>query len=245
MKNSDLLDQYFSLVRKRGLFSKHLRHYLNILFDNISFDNKRVLDIGGGAGLFSFYAACMGAQSVVCLEPEAEGSSPGIKEDFNFFQSNLSNIQQVELKATILQNYRPINDQKFDIVLLHNSINHLDENACINLRRDRRAINIYEGLFRNLSNLINKGGKIIIVDSSRLNFFALCGLKNPFAPTIEWQKHQQPKYWAKLLSNCGFTNPCINWLSFNRLGAIGKFFLGNMFASFFLNSYFCLKMEKK
>jgi SAM-dependent methyltransferase len=202
-----------------------------------------MLDIGGGTGLFSFYAACMGANEVVCLEPEVEGSSSGVLEKFKKLQLGLKDKYQVKLVSTELQNFDP-NDKKFDIILLHNSINHLDEKACTNLKYDSQAIETYRMIFQKLSYLASNGSKLIITDCSRYNFFALCGLKNPFAHSIEWHKHQSPKYWAKLLSDVGFRNPKVRWSSPNQLRSIGRLVVGNKIASYFLQSHFCLTMEK-
>ncbi len=137
MKKNELVDKYFVLVDQEGLYSSqyNLRFYLNYLFKNISFNKKTMLDIGGGAGLFSFYAACLGANEVICLEPEAAGSRSGMVEKFKKLQSGLQTLVQVKLVSTTIQNFNP-NDRKFDIILLHNSINHIDEEACIKLQYD-------------------------------------------------------------------------------------------------------------
>lgn len=224
------------------LFSRRLSFYLDNIFQDISFDGKTVLDIGGGAGLFSFYTACMGAQKVLCLEPEAEGSDREVVGKFKKFQSYLR-LPNVELIQDTLQNFT-WNNELFDIIILHNSINHLNEEACIHLRNDRVARETYIKLFQKISHLANVGAKIIVVDSSRHNIFSLFRIKNPLAPTIQWHKHQSPKVWAGLLSSCGFGKQRIRWLSFNRLGAVGKVLLGNKIAAYFLNSYFCLIMDK-
>ena len=151
---------------------------------------------------------------------------------------------QVRLERATIQDVNP-NNEKFDIILLHNSINHLNEEACIKLQHDDKAKETYKTALRNICALANNDAKLVIVDSSRYNFFALCKIKNPFAPTIEWEKHQSPMYWSRLLSDAGFHNPKIRWISFNRLGLIGKFLFGNILASYFLDSYFCLTMEKE
>lgn len=246
MKNNNKLNnKYFSLVIGEGLYSsrRSLEFYLNFLFKDMSFKGKSMLDIGAGTGIFSFYAACMGASEVISLEPEAEGSSQGMMEIFKKLQSGLMNQVKVKLVPKTLQDFNS-NDRKFDIILLHDYINHLDEEACMRLKYNIGAINIYRKVFEKLSNLASTMSKLIIVDCSRYNFFYLCLLKNPFASNIEWQKHQPPKYWAKLLSDFGFHNPKIRWSSPNRLHAIGRLALGNKFASYFLGSRFCLVMEK-
>jgi SAM-dependent methyltransferase len=246
MVKENNVDKYFKLVIQNGLYSKenYLKFYLNYLFNNITFNNKSMLDIGGGTGLFSFYAACMGADSVVCIEPEAVGSSPGIIEKFNRLRSSLQIEEIVKLEKSSFQEYKAYN-KKFDIILLHDSINHLDEEACINLQNDKIAIESYKKIFQKLSNLSNNNAKIIITDCSRYNFFAYFNINNPFAKTIEWYKHQPPECWAKLLVDVGFFNPKIRWTTFNPLYSFGRVLLGNKFASYFIDSKFCLTIDKK
>jgi len=59
------------------------------LYRNINFYNKNVLDIGGGAGLYSFYASVKGANKVFCLEPYAEGSNNKMQEKFNQIKDSI------------------------------------------------------------------------------------------------------------------------------------------------------------
>jgi FkbM family methyltransferase len=56
---------------------------LNSFFGNIDFSNKNFLDIGGGIGLHSFYAASKGARQVICLEPEADSTEGQVTTKFN------------------------------------------------------------------------------------------------------------------------------------------------------------------
>ena len=55
----NLVDKYFDVVRQEGLHQSpgNLRYYMRHLFQDIAFTGKRMLDIGGGTGLFSFYAS--------------------------------------------------------------------------------------------------------------------------------------------------------------------------------------------
>ena len=79
MSTEPNLEDYLSAVIKEGLYPNrgNLQFHLKTLFKDIVLENRRVLDIGGGSGLHSFYTACMGAKEVVCLEPETEGSRSG------------------------------------------------------------------------------------------------------------------------------------------------------------------------
>lgn len=150
----------------------------------------------------------------------------------------------VALKRVTLQSYYPCDD-RYDVVMLHNSVNHLDEKACISLLKEGASRAAYKRIFLAINTMMNREGFIILSDCSRYNFFPLLRLKNPFAPTIEWEKHQSPKKWAQLLEESGFVDPVIRWMSFNRLGNLGKTLSGNKVCSYFLNSFFSLKMKKQ
>lgn len=237
------IDTFFGVVpRELSSSAGRLRFYMDYVFDGVTFEDKSMLDIGAGIGMFSFYAACRGASKVVCLEPETEGSSHNITGRFLKLRDALG-LDQVKLVSNRFQDFDSDGD-RFDILLLHNSINHLDEIACIQLLHDSAAIQTYQALFLKLSRMARPGAKIIIADCSRHNFFDLCNVRNPFAPSIEWHKHQSPECWGRLLSNAGFRNLQIRWTSFSRLGKIGRMFLGNRYAAYFLISHFCLIAEK-
>jgi SAM-dependent methyltransferase len=240
--DSLLLDRYFDVVAQTGRTPGNLRFYLDYLFRSVELTGSTMLDVGAGDGLCSFYAACVGASKVVSLEPEAAGSSAGMNEAFERTASQLEQ-EQVQLVPQRLEDYEP-SDESFDVILLHASINHLDEDACTRLHRDLEAQTVYLRLFRKLAASAKPGAKLIAVDCARRNLFADVGVTNPFAPMIEWHKHQSPELWARLLARVGFTNPTIRWNSFNTLRSFGRLMLGNRIAAYCLTSVFCLTMEK-
>ncbi|MCL0044392.1 hypothetical protein M1N24_02540, partial [Dehalococcoidia bacterium] len=162
---------------------------------------------------------------------------------FKELQSNLRLFDQVKFDPTPVQAFD--SSTKFDIILLHNSVNHLNEEACMNLQHDNTARDTYGMIFQRLSGLARSGTKFIVTDCSRHNFFNLLNLKNPWSPTIEWHKHQSPKFWANLLQDAGFHSPKIRWTGINRLHSLGRFPIGTMAGSYFFRSHFCLVMEKK
>ena len=178
----------------------------------------------------------------MCLEPETEGSRSGIGAKFRKL-SEMLGYDHVWFEPVTFQAFDPAGKQ-FDIILLHNSINHLDETACINLLDDEVSQAIYMDMFSKLSSLASSGATLIICDCSRYNLFALLRIRNPFAPTIEWHKHQAPEVWVNLLSQVGFVNPSIRWTSFNTLRSPGRALLGNKLLSYFLRSDFRFTMEK-
>ncbi len=230
-------------VNESFISENNLKFKLNTIFKDIDFENKRVLDIGGGVGVYSFYAAACGASEVILLEPELEGSSEGFNENFKQLKEKLKDTK-VELKRKTFQEFAP-SAGEFDIVLLYNSINHLNEEACIHLRTSKEAQAIYSEIFNKLNTLMAAEGKLIICDCSNYNFFQLLGIRNPFTPTIEWEKHQTPEFWAQMLKKHGFSNPKIQWSAFPPFRQIGKWLFANKVGMYFTASHFCLYMTKK
>jgi SAM-dependent methyltransferase len=240
-QNSEL---FYQVIISEGLYSNrdNLKFHLDTVFKGVDFDNKRVLDIGGGKGLHSFYAAWRGAKEVVCLEPEADGSSSGVTEKFQKLSGCLR-LNNISLEQQEIQSFESA-DRKFDVILMHNVINHLDETACINLLEDEASKAIYKEIFLKISSLSANGAKLIVCDCSRYNFFALLKITNPFVPSIEWHKHQAPEVWIDLLREAGYVNSKVRWTSFNRLGNLGRVTIGNKIMSYFFTSHFCLLMQK-
>jgi hypothetical protein len=243
-RQKSLVDDYFSTIFELGLVNSKVnaRRHLEDLFDGIEIEGKRMLDIGGGSGIYSYYAGSMGGREVVCLEPEAAGSHSGVTGTFEKIRSRLPEAK-VTLDTRTVQEY-PTDGEKFDIIFSHASINHLDEDACVTLLEDSDSWNSYKSIFTLVGGLANKGARLIVVDCTRFSFFAFFGVKNPLCPTIEWFKHQKPEVWARLLEEAGFKNPSIRWEPIYRFGKPGKLLLGNAAAAYFLKSIFRLEMEK-
>ncbi len=239
------IEFYLEVMVSAGLYTlskENLRFQLGVLFKGVDFRNARVIDIGSGNCLYGLYMAYMGAKEVICLEPEAQGSTSGANNKFDSIRKSLQ-LDNIILKPIAIEEFEP-DTRKFDVILLYNSINHLNETACINLLRDRNARMIYERVISKISYIANPGARLIVSDCSRNNFFALLRIKNPFVPTIEWHKHHSPEVWVKLFEDAGFVSPKITWNSFNRLRNFGRVMLGNRLASYFLASQFTLRMRK-
>jgi SAM-dependent methyltransferase len=235
-------EAWSAMLSEMGEPADNIRFYCEYLFDDVALAGKTMLDIGAGDGRYSFFAACAGARRVVSLEPEVQGSRTGMLERFERTRG-LLRLEQVKLEPKRLQEYEP-HGEVFDVLLLHASINHLDEQACIRLRDDPTARDTYRHLVEKLAELTAPGGMVIVSDCSNKNLFARLGIRNPIAPTIEWHKHQEPELWVRLLGEVGFGSPRIRWTSFNRLRTFGRLLLGNRFASYCLGSLFCLTMVR-
>lgn len=238
---------FFDLAVNRKMYSRkgNLKFYLDNLFEHVELAQKEVLDVGGGKGLLTFYAAIKGAKKAICLEPEKAGSARGMIKAFHDIQQSFSETLPVELMPLTLQEFlQQTKPATYDVIIMHNSINHLDEEACIHLLKNDSSYRQYKNIFENVYRVMKKKGELIVTDCSCNNFFNDVGLKNIFVPTIEWHKHQQPGTWIKLLNEAGFRNPEVVWLSPNRLGRPGRFFFGNYFISYLTRSYFKIKIGK-
>jgi SAM-dependent methyltransferase len=238
---------FFDLVVSRKMYSGkgNLKFYLNNLFENVELAQKNVLDVGGGKGLLTFYAALNGAKKAVCLEPEQAGSTNGITKGFHDLRREFPESLPVELFQLTLQEYvQQAHAGIYDVVIMHNSINHLDEEACIHLLKSEASYKRYVNIFKDVYRIMKENGILIVTDVSCNNFFKTVGVKNIFVPTIEWHKHQQPGTWISILEEAGFKNPEVKWPTPNRLRRPGRFFMDNYFISYLTRSFFRMKMEK-
>lgn len=140
-----------------------LERYVRFLFNGVELSGKRTLDIGGGTGVFSFLAASGGASEVVCLEPEVDGSSKEVSGKFLRLLQRLGHPNVKMVRKTI-QEYRAA-PCSFDIILMHNSVNHLDEDAYANLGKGGEAGDRYRAIFRKVQEIAARRG---LLDCDRL-----------------------------------------------------------------------------
>ena len=224
---------------KKFLF-ENFKYYLTNSFNSISFKNKNVLDIGGGNGIYSFYAKLSGAKHVVCLEPSLDGSE---NHNLNYFNQikNKFDFKNIVFENNTIQNFKT--DKLFDLVILKDSINHLDEESCINLKLSEIYKKKYINILKIIYNLMTNNSTIYISDCSSKNFFSDLGISNPFVGEIEWFKHQEPEEWIKLIKMSNFKFNALNWSSLNSLKFIDP--LNNTkIISYFTSSNFRIIADK-
>ena len=107
MDNMLTVDSLLNLILEHKIFPRKnsVVYHFKDVFENISLENKKVLDIGGGTGVLSFYSGIMGAGRTVCLEPESDGSSAGMISQFEQLKKKLDDSLPVEQLPLTLQDY--------------------------------------------------------------------------------------------------------------------------------------------
>lgn len=239
----ELEESFRRLGKEMGLW-RHgyaLKCRCKQVFREFAFTGSNMLEIGCGKGLFCIWASIHGAKSVVGLEPLEDGAVETTEwyGEFNKIINEL-NISNIEMFPKRIQDFE-CEENIFDIVLSHGSINHLDENSCIHLLESSKARQAYLEIFRKVNRCMKNGGRLIIVEASNRNYFGDKGIRNPFAKTIEWNKHQTPEIWAELLSQCGFRKQKITWNSGTKLRYFRVYSI-NKKLSYFGRSSFRLEM---
>ncbi|WP_135366097.1 methyltransferase domain-containing protein [Halosimplex halophilum] len=213
---------------------------LELLFEGIDFTDQTVLDVGAGNGIYSLFAVCAGADRIVALEPAGDGSN-GI--NVNGVRTVAESVETIEVVSEPLQNFK--SNEQFDIVIMRNVINHLDEDATRDLLTDPTAHQRYQDIFGHLGDLTADDATIVITDSSRNNYLRFLGERNPFIGSRDWPIHQAPEVWATLLSHQGFAVRDIRWRStLSLLGPVGKRLFSNRLVSHLTSSNFILIMDR-
>jgi SAM-dependent methyltransferase len=238
------LQEFYKLSIEKGLYSSHsnLKNHLSFMFGNKPLKKKRILDIGGGKGLLTFFAAANGGIAT-CLEPEFDGSHLNMVRAFNDFKTSFQSCEgTATLRKELFQNFNT--EERYDLIIAANSINHLDEIAVTNIHSNPEKRSIYLKYFEKMYDLLRPAGQLIITDCDRHNFFNAIGLTNPLMPTIEWHKHQSPKIWTQLILEAGFTNSILKWSTPNSLGNIAKPFLANRLIAYMGLSHFRIEANK-
>ena len=151
--------------------AKRVHYYLSShLFKGVDFKGKTLLDVGGGRGVYSCITSTLGATKATIVEPIAEGSNDKMMREFEKIKSLLpENTAKISLVNNTFQEFDSA--ETYDIVLFHNSINHLNEPACEKLPKDEEAQQIYQNIFKKLVSLTHANSYVILSDASRANIF--------------------------------------------------------------------------
>ncbi len=219
-----------------------LDYSMGQLFQDSSVRGKSVLEIGAGDGFACVWCLLKGAEHVVAIEPETDGSTGGVNAAFSRMSEAIGIQRSVTyLPYTLDQYCREHDDRSFDIILMKAVINHLDEEAVSRLHlpgaeAERRR---YREVFGKVRDRLNPGGALLIYDVGRRNLWGNLRGRNWMAPTLDFNIHQQPGTWWALLQQCGFVDGRARWPAPYRLRNF-RMLLSNALAAYFLMSAFTL-----
>lgn len=197
---------------------KRYRAKAKFLFNGVQLVGKRVIDVGCGRGAFSLWTAFHGASYVKGLEPEGQGSTFGTLSTFQSLIASLGFSDKVEVFDLCLEELSA--GPNFDIIIMYNVINHLDEDAVIHLHNDNKAWLRYLAIARHLRGLLHAKGWLILADCGRRNFWRTLGIPSPMAPSIDWEKHQEPPVWIELFTQAGFRLHDWRWSPIYPFGSL-------------------------
>ncbi|MDN5855946.1 MAG: class I SAM-dependent methyltransferase, partial [Actinomycetia bacterium] len=200
-----------SISRRLGYrSSQRYRTRAEFVFDGISLDGARVLDVGCGPGAFTLWSALMGADYVLGIEPETDGATSGTRAELDRTVKEFELDERVETRPSLLHELTAA-DGQFDVVVTYNVVNHLDEDAVQRLPGDPEAEKRYRAIFSHIARLMKPGGTLVIGDCARSNAWGDRGKSSPFASMIEWDKHLDPDNWTSMLVQSGFEFMDLRW----------------------------------
>ena len=227
MFSRDLIDTGFDDRRGFGFY------FSRYVFDGIDLSSKNIADVGGGNGIASFYA-CVSDPSCNSwvVDPIEEGSNSQMMQQYSAFQNRFS-CERVRYHRDVIDTLE--HPQMFDILLLHNSINHIVEDL---LGLEQTDLTSFRQRLQSIISRLRVGGVLIVAECGRRNLWGDLGFKSPFSPTIEWKIHKEPEFWREILEPLGVEHLKTTWSARREFGSFGKRFLSNRFAAYVTNSHF-------
>jgi len=222
------------------------KYGLRRIFSGITFEGKRVLDVGSGRGLMSIYATLNGAHSVVSMEPELAGSQNTVVQIQRDRIANLG-LNNIDIVCDDFNTWAPP-DERFDILLSFASINHIYESPKHALRHSE-TYQKYLRIVCKMYDLLNDKGTAIITDACRYAFFSwmkAVGIRRPWRwrkSSINWRLHQNPRVWRQLFLEGGFNRVEIEYPVPYRLRHLEPL-LNTCPANFFLQGSFILRCHR-
>jgi SAM-dependent methyltransferase len=212
------------------------------LFGAVDCRGKDVVDVGGGNGALSVWAALNGARAVTCLEPEHAGATDGVFARARTL-TDAARFPNLRVLPLTLQQYAVSTPQSADVIVCNATINHIDETACSNLGWSNDARAKYLMIAQAFVQILRPGGVLLLADCSRQNIWPALKLRSPFAKTIEWTKHQTPGVWRKLFVDSGLTYVRTTWRSQALLGEKWSWLCRNYIAAHLGASLFVIEFQ--
>ena len=238
MKTFDVLLSKAGIARPDG----YEFYFSNYIYRDIDLDGKKILDIGGGNGIASFHALNSSANCCAWIvDPIVEGSNDLMFKQYNSLKKNYD-AERINFHRDYIDTL--LDPNAFDIIVMHNTINHIGEDILKDISYNNEAYSEYVSRLKTILDRLSSNGILIVSDCGSRNFFGQIGLKSPFAPTIDWDLHCEPRVWQQMIEDLGFSHIKTQWTARREFGFFGKIFLANRLCSYFLNSHFVSFYQK-
>lgn len=203
------MENFVEYVNEGRLFGRHgfaaLEWEARNLVGDAPLAGGDALEIGAGDGVFSLWMLHAGARSVTSLEPESDGSTNGVSGAAARHRARLKvGEDRWRFLPDTIQAF-PAAKTRYSVIMSRASINHIDEDGCVRLLEDPAARARYKAILGKIKDLMTPGGEFIVTDCGRVNYWdRLLKRPSPWAPEIEWEKHQEPETWTALFEEAGF-----------------------------------------
>lgn len=241
MKNI-IENNFFNVCTEIGVSSsiKNSKFQLGQIFNSIPLKNKNILDVGGGSGYVSFYCKIKGGRDVVCLEPEDEGSNNEKNNSYEILNDRID--YDIEYLDKRIEDYNT--KKKFDLIILHNSINHLVDGNTKDLSSNDISKIKMMNTIEKISSLAADGCLLLIVDNSGYHFFQKLGFeRHPLIPHVGFHDHESPDFWISYFKKFDFKFAKMDWITPNPMGYFGKVLFNSSYASYLFGLPFRLVLE--
>ena len=243
MKNI-IENNFFNVCMEIGVSSsiKNSKFQLQQIFNGIILENKNILDVGGGSGYLSFYCKINGGRHVVCLEPEDEGSNNEKNNSFEVLNDRID--YDIDYLDKRIEDYNT--KKKFDLIILHNSINHLVDGNTKELSTNDISNIKMMNTIEKISSLALDDCLLLIVDNSGYHFFQKLGFeRHPLIPHVGFHDHESPDFWTSYFKEFGFKFKKVDWITPNPMRHFGKVLLNNSYSSYFFGLPFRLVLARE
>jgi len=207
--------------------------------EHFSLKNKKILDIGCGAGWKTMYYAIFGgAKEVIGIDNYiGEGSEIENKERIfpNIKKLNIPNIKIIV--DDFLTHEFP--KEEFDVIFASSVLHHLYYSTK-RASKSKNVFNEYLKIFEKIYSYLKLGGLFYLHECQKYSFSQIIPLwKNP----IEWKTKQMASDWIKIMERTGFKNICLNYYVPYKLRRLKKL-LNNWFANYLLKAVYVITAQK-